>query len=443
MPLGPEWTERRSGSAPERPGDTRSPYDRDYSRLLHSSAFRRLQGKTQVLGIEESDFHRTRLTHSMEVAQIGRGLVQVLGGRFPECEVLPPVPLIEAISLGHDIGHPPHGHSGEIALNYMMRNFGGFEGNAQSLRLLSRQEPYSDAYGLDLTRRTLLGILKYPAPHGRVSRTEQPQPPEHPRRMNRDNWEPPKCYFDEDQEIVSWILDPLGAGDREAFQSLRRGPSSTENGKTAYKSLDASIMDIADDIAYGVHDLEDAIKLDLISEEDLMGTLEENTDPQWSRQVDLSEPEDLAGRLADTGTRKKAVGELVHAFILSVRLERQEQFGSPLLDWTAALTEPAENLLEALDDLKIDRVIKKATAQQMEYRGRLLIMRLFDALSSDPKDLLKSWQRDQYKSHNEAGDKQAAHRVICDYIAGMTDEYATEVYERLFVPHSGRVSAAR
>jgi dGTPase len=396
-----------------------------------------------VLGIEESDFHRTRLTHSMEVAQIGRGLVQVLGGRFPECEVLPPSPLIEAISFGHDIGHPPHGHSGEIALNYMMRDFGGFEGNAQSLRLLSRQEPYSDAYGLDLTRRTLLGILKYPAPHGRVSRPEQSQPPEHPRRMNRDNWEPPKCYFDEDQEIVSWILDPVGAEDREAFQSLRRGPSSTENGKTAYKSLDASIMDIADDIAYGVHDLEDAIKLDLVSEEDLMGTLEENTDPQWSRQVDLSEPEHLAGRLADTGTRKKAVGELVHAFILSVRLERQEQFESPLLDWTAALSEPAEDLLEALDDLKIDQVIDKATAQQMEYRGRLLIMRLFSALSSDPERLLKSWQSGQYKSYDKAGDEQAAHRVICDYIAGMTDEYATEMYERLFVPHNGQVSAAR
>ncbi|WP_103027184.1 anti-phage deoxyguanosine triphosphatase [Salinibacter altiplanensis] len=443
MTLSPEWTERRSGSAPERRGDTRSPHERDYSRLLHSSAFRRLQGKTQVLGIGESDFHRTRLTHSMEVAQIGRGLVQVLGGQFPECEVLPPAPLIEAISFGHDIGHPPHGHSGEIALNYVMRDFGGFEGNAQSLRLLSRKEPYSDAHGLDLTRRTLLGILKYPAPHSRVSRTEQPQLPENPRRMNRDNWEPPKCYFDEDQEIVSWILGPLGGEDRETFQSLRKEPSSTENGKTAYKSLDASIMDIADDIAYGVHDLEDAIKLDLVSEQDLMETLEENTDPQWSQQVDLSEPEDLAGRLADTGTRKKAIGELVHAFILSVRLERQEQFGSPLLDWTAALSEPAEDLLEALDELKIDKVIEKATAQQMEYRGRLLIMRLFEALSSDPKRLLKSWHWEQYRSHDKAGDKQAAHRVICDYIAGMTDEYATEVYERLFVPHNGRVSAAR
>jgi dGTPase len=324
-----------------------------------------------------------------------------------------------------------------------MRDHGGFEGNAQSLRLLSRKEPYSDAYGLDLTRRTLLGILKYPAPYSRVSRTEQPQLPENPRGMNRDNWEPPKCHFDEDQEIVSWMLGPLEAEDRKAFQSLRKEPSSTESGKTAYKSLDASIMDIADDIAYGVHDLEDAIKLGFVSEEDLTGTLEENTDPQWSQQVDLSEPEHLAGRLADTGTRKKAVGRLVHAFIMSVRLERQEQFGTPLLDWTAALSEPAGNLLEALDDLKIDKVIDKATAQQMEYRGRLLIMRLFGALSSDPENLLKSRHRDQYKSHNEAGDKQAAHRVICDYIAGMTDEYATEVYERLFVPHNGRVSAAR
>lgn len=242
-----EWTDRRSGGAPNRPADPRSPYERDRSRLMHTSGFRRLQGKTQVLGIGESDFHRTRLTHSMEVAQIARGLVHILRERSPENQYLPSYSLIEATALGHDIGHPPHGHSGEIALNYVMRDHGGFEGNAQTLRLLARQERYSDRFGLDLTRRALLGVLKYPAPYSQVCRRKWPAPPSNPTELKRDNWTPPKCYFDEDQEIVDWILDPLSKEDRDAFQSLAETPSSDTNGKTQHKSLDASIMDVADD----------------------------------------------------------------------------------------------------------------------------------------------------------------------------------------------------
>lgn len=436
-----QWTRRRSKDPTERPDDPRSPFERDRSRLLHSSGFRRLQGKTQVLGLGESDFHRTRLTHSLEVAQIARGLVSHLRDKDTECDHISTLSLIEAIALGHDIGHPPHGHSGEIALNFVMQNYGGFEGNAQSLRLLARNEPYSEN-GLDLTRRTLLGILKYPAPYSRVSRTEWPEPPEDLRKMRRDDWTPPKCYFDEEQEIVDWILGPLSTEDRTAFQSLKKEPSSSDNGKAAHKSLDASIMDVADDIAYGVHDLEDAIKLDLIGKEELAETLEENLDREWRQEVGLSNPDNLAGRLANTGTRKKAVGELVHAFILSVHLKKKGRFDSPLLDWNAVLNEPARILLEALDDLKVDQVIDKAATQQMEYRGRLLIVRLFEALSSDPNRLLKPWYGEQYEEHDDVGDEQAAHRVVCDYVAGMTDEYATEVYERLFVPRNGRVSTA-
>ncbi|WP_118831774.1 anti-phage deoxyguanosine triphosphatase [Salinibacter ruber] len=438
-----DWTERRSGGAPDRPEDPRSPYERDRSRLMHTGGFRRLQGKTQVLGIEESDFHRTRLTHSMEVAQIARGLVHILKQRSPDNQYLPSYPLIEATALGHDIGHPPHGHSGEIALNYVMRGHGGFEGNAQTLRLLARQELYSDDYGLDLTRRTLLGVLKYPASYSRVRQQKWPDSPSSPSELKRDNWTPPKCYFDEDQEIVDWILDPLPIEDREEFQSLSETPSNDGNGETRHKSLDASIMDVADDVAYGVHDLEDAIKLDLIEEQDLREEIEEAIDPGWAETVGISDPETLAENLAHTSSRKRAVGKLVHAFLQSTRLEKRDTFDSPLLDLTVRMEEPARDFLDALDNLKFEKVVMHATTQQMEYRGRLLIIRLFEALASDPGRLLKSWYREKYAQHEEAGDEQAARRVICDYIAGMTDEYATKVYERLYVPHNGRVTAER
>jgi dGTPase len=441
--LQQEWMDRRSGGAPNRPADPRSPYERDRSRLMHTSGFRRLQGKTQVLGVGESDFHRTRLTHSMEVAQIARGLVQILKERSPDNPYLPSYSLIEATALGHDIGHPPHGHSGEIALNYVMCGCGGFEGNAQTLRLLAREEPYSDRHGLDLTRRTLLGVLKYPAPYSRVSRKEWPDTPERPSELKQENWRPPKCYFDEDQEIVDWILDPLSNADRKTFQKLSETPSDDKNGKTKYKSLDASIMDVADDIAYGVHDLEDAITLDLIEEKELKETIEATLDSEWGKEVGILDPETLAENLSRTGSRKQAVGKLVHAFLQSTYLEKRGVFESPLLDLTVRMEDPASEFLDALDDLKFEKVVGRATTQQMEYRGRLLIVRLFDALASDPESLLKSWYRKQFGQFKKAGNDQAAYRVICDYIAGMTDEYATEVYERLYLPRNGRVSAAR
>jgi dGTPase len=409
---------------------------------MHTGGFRRLQGKTQVLGVGESDFHRTRLTHSMEVAQIARGLVHILKQRFPDNQYLPSYSLIEATALGHDIGHPPQGHSGEIALNCVMHGHVGFEGNAQTLRLLARQELYSDDYGLDLTRRTLLGVLKYPASYSRVQQKKWPDPPSSPSELKRDNWTPPKCYFDEDQEIVDWILNPLSVEDREAFQSPSKTPSADRNGETRHKSLDASIMDVADDVAYGVHDLEDAVTLDLIEEQDLREKIEENLDPDWAEAVGISGPKTLAENLAHTSSRKQAVGKLVHAFLQSTHLERKKTFDSPLLDLTLRMEGPARDFLDALDDLKFEKVVMRANTQQMEYRGRLLIVRLFEALASDPERLLKSWYREQYAQHQEEDD-QAARRVICDYIAGMTDEYATEVYERLHMPHSGRVSAAR
>lgn len=148
-----QWQERRLKSDP-RPNDVRTDWDKDYARLIHSAAFRRLQSKTQVLGLGESDFYRTRLTHSMEVAQIGVGIVHWLKDKHarngqPEIvNALPEDALISSICLAHDIGHPPFGHGGEVALNVCMREFGGFEGNGQTLRILSRLDKCTKEHGL-------------------------------------------------------------------------------------------------------------------------------------------------------------------------------------------------------------------------------------------------------------------------------------------------------
>ena len=154
-----KWTERMS---PILTKIDRDDYSRDRARIIHSAFFRRLQNKTQVLGLGESDFYRTRLTHSVEVAQVASGIVETLKKSSKDAEqieLLPSLELIEAIALAHDIGHPPFGHGGEVALNYSMRGHGGFEGNGQTLRICTKLGEYSDTNGLNLTRRTLLGVL--------------------------------------------------------------------------------------------------------------------------------------------------------------------------------------------------------------------------------------------------------------------------------------------
>ncbi|MFI7854956.1 dGTP triphosphohydrolase, partial [Acinetobacter baumannii] len=160
------WSERRLKDE-KRQTDKRSEWARDYARIIHSSAFRRLQSKTQVLGLGESDFYRTRLTHSMEVSQIGVGITRWLKDKYDTNEeiksIIPSTALMSSICLAHDLGHPPFGHGGEVALNFCMRNYGGFEGNGQTLRILSTLDKYTEKNGLNPTRRLLLGVLKYPA----------------------------------------------------------------------------------------------------------------------------------------------------------------------------------------------------------------------------------------------------------------------------------------
>jgi dGTPase len=472
------WKTRRSGHEKQRSSaDHRDPYERDRTRLIHSEAFRRLQRKTQIFGTQEGDFHRTRLTHSLEVDSIARSLVHnlcnqllgkgkksldeigfpsvstsetaILASKLPSSEslrssvetlgkpissklngkaLLPFLPtddLITAIALSHDIGHPPFGHGGESALNYMMREHGGFESNGQTLRLLTKLEISYNPFGLDLTRRTLLGILKYPKAYSKLSHFVSSSG--HHGLVKINDWAPPKCYLDEEQPEVDWILDPLNAADKKLFQS-------EQNGKTLYHSLDCSIMNIADDIAYGVHDLEDAIYLKLMTREKMdipqLSALFQHAFPQGVSSS--ATPTAFLNNLfhANAARRKEAIGDLVNGFITSVFLTTvHADFDEPLLRYNAELPEAFSELLNYFQKIVLDHVINSHEGRVTEYGGQTVIRRLFEAVASNPEQLLSLMYRESYQ---KAASEREGMRVICDYIASMTDDYAHRLHERLF-----------
>ncbi|HIF8756625.1 TPA: anti-phage deoxyguanosine triphosphatase [Legionella pneumophila] len=429
------WTHRRSGQTNQRGSqDHRDPYERDRTRVIHCPAFRRLQRKTQILGTDEGDFHRTRLTHSLEVDSIGRSIVRNLMTNQEHqlllSSLLPNDDLISVICLLHDIGHPPFGHGGEVALNYMMRHYGGFEGNGQTLRLLTKVENSYGGFGLDLTRRALLGILKYPVKRANVVAPQQPPIHESIHKTIKINdWLPPKAYFDCEQPEVDWLLSPLSDNDRELFQSLSVKPNATQAGKAAYHNFDCSIMDTADDIAYGVHDLEDAIHLRLINRSHL--------DTPEFRQL-ISETalslhrERLLNSLfsPEICLRKQAIGEMVNYFITSTQIiVTNEEFENSLLKHNIALIPEAHALLSYLMQCIYNNVIDSQEARTFEYGGQTVVLRLFDAISSNPASLLDNKNRVLF---SQAPDEVAAYRVVCDYLANMTDEYAYRMHERLF-----------
>ncbi len=428
------WTHRRSGQTHQRGHlDHRNPYERDRTRVIHCPAFRRLQRKTQILGTDEGDFHRTRLTHSLEVSSIGTSIVRSLWmnqDNHAHTSLLPDDDLISVICLLHDIGHPPFGHGGEVALNYMMREHGGFEGNAQTLRLLSKVETSYGAFGLDLTRRSLLGILKYPVPWSLVAAITQPEDTlEFKRNIRINDWLPPKAYFDTEQAEVDWILVPFQDHDKKVFQSLTFAPAPKQHGLASYYSFDCSIMDIADDIAYGVHDLEDAIHLQLVTREqfDTPKLRESLSITPWVNQETQLIDRLFAHSLSD---RKAAIGELVNYFITAVGIGViNERFEHPMLQYNVVLDATAKPLLDYCKDCIYKYVIDSQEARTFEYGGQKVVMRLFEAFSSNPENLLDAKNRVLFQ---QATDTSAAFRVICDYIANMTDEYAYRMHERLF-----------
>lgn len=440
------WTERRSGRR-RHPDDARTDFEVDYARVIHSGSFRRLQGKTQILSLGDDDFYRTRLTHSMEVAQVAEGIAQQLRtAELPEevTAIIPPTALIAAIGLAHDIGHPPFGHGGELALNYCMRDHGGFEGNAQTLRIVARLETFSDADGADLTRRSLLGVLKYPATFRNVvNDVIEPMLASGPSSLNvldTRSCKPPKAVFDEDAEIIEWALAPLAEEERRRFQMVRSVEG--KHGRTVHKSFDCSIMDAADDIAYGVHDLEDAIALGFISENDFRAALDQEACSSLLKALSrrplmpdgAGDYEAFVGRLfGDPTARKGAIGRLVHHFIRGVEIISVDGFDDPLLTRRAVIGDDHRGLLKALQSLIVERVIDSPRVQHLEFKGQRMVVSVFEALMTDPRRLLPA---DVWRYYREAGD---APRIVCDHVASFTDAALLRTYERLFSPRSGSV----
>lgn len=430
------WTtERRSDNKNQQrnDGDHRSPFERDLTRVIHSPAFRKLQRKTQILGTDEGDFHRTRLTHSLEVASIAKSMVRNLRERSEYLEHMPSDDLISAISLLHDIGHPPFGHGGEVALNYMMRHSGGFEGNGQTLRLITKNENIYGDSGLNLCRRTLLGILKYPVPYSLLNkRSIEDQEKNKPLKIN--DWLPPKCYMDSEQDIVQWLLSPLPLDEKSLFQTYSPKPTAHKHGKSLYKSLDCSIMNIADDIAYGVHDLEDAIQLKLINRELIDTVVFQELYNQANHLKQLPPYQHLIESLfdKDPSIRKSIFGALVNFFIISTSIttpKANQAFTTPLLRLNAIMTDPAKQLLNELKTIIYKHVIDSPEARTIEYGGQTVVLRLFKAINSNPTSLLDLANREKY--HNAQTENETI-RIICDYIANMSDEYAYRMHERLF-----------
>lgn len=432
------WTERRSGWRP-RPEDARSHGDIDYGRVIHSSAFRRLQGKTQVLNLGDSDFYRNRLTHSIEVAQVAVSIRNQLAKSKPNHDAvqhLPEPSLIQAIGSTHDLGHPPFGHGGEIALNYCMRDHGGFEGNGQTLRILSKLEKFSENNGADLSRRALLGTLKYPVvfekARGIAMTPALMTNTTTVKLLNRASAKPPKCYMATETDVVDWLLEPFDENDRRQFVAAVAQPGS--HAKPQHKSFDCSIMDLADDITFGVHDLEDAVALELVSEEDFRKFVPRHLCEKFTADYNNFDYDKFMSMLFGGGVRRKrAVSRLVGYFVRRSFIDHVGALHHPIIRYRAKIEDEARSLLDSLTSLVRERVIFSAEVQHLEFKGQQLVIAVFEALSSDPNSLLP---RDAREAYNHAPDKM---RHICDYVAGMTDAFLLRTYERLFSPRVGSV----
>lgn len=434
--INSQWHERHDDEHKIRRDDHRSPYQRDRARILHSAAFRRLQAKTQVHGNSFDDFHRTRLTHSLEAAQLGTGIVAQLKKKQPEFrDMLPTDSLIDSLCLAHDIGHPPYGHGGEIALNYMMRDHGGFEGNAQTFRIVTQLEPYTEHFGMNLARRTLLGLIKYPALISQTRATQVPDAVTHQRKLRASDWHPAKGLYDCDQELFAWVLDPLQPEDKTRISQMREQKiKPTDHSKTQFKSIDCSIMELADDIAYGVHDLEDAIVLGMVTRhqwiEGAASLLAECGDAWFEKHIDS------ITEMLFSGThyqQKDAIGGMVNALLTSISIKPVDApFKSTLLAFNAYLEPSMDKALSILKHFVSEYVIMAPHVQVAEYKGQQIIMDIFEALSADPERLLPTKIKHQWQRESS---EDLKYRIIADYISAMTDGHAQRLHQQLFSSH--------
>ncbi|MGX9889799.1 deoxyguanosinetriphosphate triphosphohydrolase [Streptomyces sp. NPDC002276] len=418
-PYDPTSVDRWATEPDKRPG--RTAFQRDRARVLHSAALRRLAGKTQVVtpGTRSQAWDaspRTRLTHSLECAQVGRELGAALG-----CDP----DLVEAACLSHDLGHPPFGHNGEQALNEFADDCGGFEGNAQSLRLLTRIEPKrfvkSDrtgelvSVGLNLTRATLDAATKYPWPRG-----AHPTTPKSPKFG----------VYEDDRPVFDWV---------------RKGTPGTRT------CFEAQVMDWSDDVAYSVHDVEDGLHAGHIDPNCLHAEPErqEIFKVAVGRYVPAdTAPEELAealdrlqnepwwphgydGSAVAQARLKDATSQLIGRFCLAAEAATRARYGTGRLTrYDAELVVPHEARLEcAVLKAVADRyVMQRAEQERIRADERIVVAELARALTARAPDGLEPQFRAQF---DEAPDDRARKRVIVDQIASLTDASARSLHAHL------------
>jgi dGTPase len=391
------------------PDNYRTPFQTDRDRIIYSSAFRRLQAKTQVFLSGEFDFYRTRLTHSLEVAQIGRSICSFLKQTSPflDDDFFVDPDLVEAICLTHDIGHSPFGHAGERTLHHLMKQYGGFEGNAQSLHIIAETiYPGLDSRrGMNPTRAFMDGIFKYK----RLFR-------EHPEALNQ-------FIYDEQTHLRAFVLGEI---DPDKIPDLNH-----------FRSLECEIMDWADDTAYCLNDLVDSINAGFLSFERVQRWAEyQNLQGAQAQHADtvLSA---IRERKAESRFSKK-----IGAFIRSCSLGERSPSALTITNRYRfhLLIDPAVRLeADFYKRLSQELVFDHSQLHQLERKGRVILEGIFEAFSESY--LSQSGLRLMPESFDRIirlkPDRRARARVLCDYIAGMTDGFATRTYKRLFDPGFG------
>jgi dGTPase len=354
----------RGRAYPEAEPEDRTCYQRDRDRILHTTAFRRLEHKTQVFITYEGDYYRTRLTHTLEVSQIGRSLARTLGANED---------LVEAVCLAHDLGHPPFGHSGEVALSRLMEGHGGFDHNRQSLRIVTILERrYPGFPGLNLTWETREGIVKH------------------------------ETAFD--------------IPDMSEFSPAQRG------------SLEAQIANVADECAYTSHDLDDGLRSGMLLPEDLSDlalwqTLRETSG--WA----------ASGPLDDL-TRHRMIRAFIGLAVKDIAKSSERLLSAGRVKTQSDIRRQPENVirhsdaflppLEALRGRLFDKLYRHWRVMRMALKAEKFLSELFAMYVSNPKILPPPVL--------QRSEQEDIHRVACDYIAGMTDRFALEEYEKLTDP---------
>jgi dGTPase len=368
----------RGRKVPEAPSRTRTDFARDRDRIIHASAFRRLKEKTQVFVAHEGDHFRTRLTHSLEVAQIARSLATALGLDAD---------LAETIALAHDLGHPPFGHAGEDELQVQMQPFGGFDHNVQTFRVVTKLERrYPRFDGLNLTWETLEGVIKHNGP----------------------------------------VVDQLA---KPSWRAISEFDADYDLRLDTWASAEAQVAALSDDIAYNNHDVDDGVAAGVFQLDELI-------------QVPLIGPHILAARAdypdCDPGIlRLEAVRRMIGAMVDDVMAETESRaatakVGSPeaVRMLGGPLVAFSRTMIEDLAQLRLfltERMYRHWRVNRTRSQARRILAEMFQLFMGEPDVLPAEWY-----ARAEGRDEAGRARVVCDYIAGMTDRFAIEEHRKLF-----------